>query len=159
MYRASRDEVEYILGDSIASLTDGDDHVEVSFERSATRTFDLVVGADGLHSITRRLTFGDEHEFLHFLGGYFAVFSVANYLGVERRMLSYAEPGRIAAVYPVWGSDQLRVVLLFRTPRELDYDRHDRAAPPRAGLGDGAGHAHHAASARRRPSMDHLVGR
>jgi len=65
---------------------------------------------------------------LHFLGGYFAVFSVANYLGVERRMLSYAEPGRIAAVYPVWGSDQLRVVLLFRTPRELDYDRHDRAA-------------------------------
>ena len=56
------------------------------------------------------------------------MFSVANYLGVERRMLSYAEPGRIAAVYPVWGSDQLRVVLLFRTPRELDYDRHDRAA-------------------------------
>ena len=136
VYRASRDEVEYILGDSIASLTDGDDHVEVSFKRSATRTFDLVVGADGLHSITRRLTFGDEQQFLHFLGGYFAVFSVANYLQLERRMLSYAEPGRIAAVYPVWGSDQLRVVLLFRTPRELDYDRHDRAAqiaPRRSG--------------------------
>jgi 2-polyprenyl-6-methoxyphenol hydroxylase-like FAD-dependent oxidoreductase len=128
VYGASRDEVEYILGDSIASLTDHDDHVEVSFERTAPRTFDAVVGADGLHSITRRLTFGDEQQFLHFLGGYFAVFSVANYLQLERRMLSYAEPGRIAAVYPVWGSDQLRVVLLFRTPRELDYDRHDRAA-------------------------------
>ena len=160
VYGASRDEVEYILGDSIASLTDHDDHVEVSFERTAPRTFDAVVGADGLHSITRRLTFGDEQQFLHFLGGYFAVFSVANYLQLERRMLSYAEPGRIAAVYPVWGSDQLRVVLLFRTPRELDYDRHDRAAqiaPRRSGRC--AGHAHHAASARRRPSMDRLVGR
>ena len=33
------------------------------------RTFDLIVGADGLHSITRRLVFGAEESFLRFLGG------------------------------------------------------------------------------------------
>jgi 2-polyprenyl-6-methoxyphenol hydroxylase-like FAD-dependent oxidoreductase len=131
VYEASRNDVEYILGDSIASLTDGGDHVEVTFEREAGRSFDLVVGADGLHSLTRRLIFGEEDQFLHFLGGYFAVFSVPNYLGLQEHMLSYAEPGQTVAAYPVWGTDQLRVLLLFRTPTELDYDRHDPAAQVR----------------------------
>src|SRR3954447_3406634 len=127
VYEASRGDVEYILGDSIATLTDGGDHVDVTFEGAAARTFDVVVGADGLHSNTRRLIFGGEQKLLNFLGGYFAVFSVPDYLGLRQRMLSYAQPGKTAAVYPVWGTDQLRVVLLFRTPIELDYDRHDRA--------------------------------
>src|SRR4051794_29149982 len=131
VYEASRGDVEYILGDSIATLTDGGDHVDVNFEGATARTFDVVVGADGLHSHTRRLIFGGEQQFLNFLGGYFAVFSVPNYLGVEQRMLSYAEPGKPAAVSPVWGIDQLRVVLLFRTPTELDYDRHDNATQVR----------------------------
>ena len=127
VYEASRDDVEYILGDSIATLTDNGDHVEVTFEGAEARTFDVVVGADGLHSHIRRLVFGGEKQFLNFLGGYFAAFSVPNYLGLQQRMVSYAQPGRTAAVYPVWGTDQLRVVLLFRTSSELDYDRHDRA--------------------------------
>ncbi len=128
VYEASRDDVEYVLGDSIRALTDNGDHVDVTFDGAGARTFDLVVGADGLHSITRRLVFGGEQQFLHFLGGYFAVFSVSDYLGLRQRMVSYAEPGKTAAVYPVWGTDQLRVVLLFRTPSELDDNRHDHAA-------------------------------
>jgi 2-polyprenyl-6-methoxyphenol hydroxylase-like FAD-dependent oxidoreductase len=40
------------------------------------RTFDLLIGADGLHTITRRLVFGPEESFLRFLGGYLAVFTV-----------------------------------------------------------------------------------
>jgi len=141
VYEASRNDVEYILDDSIASLIDGEDHVEVTFERAAGRTFDVVVGADGLHSLTRRLTFGEEDQFLRFLGGYFAVFSVPNYLGLQEHMVSYAEPGQTVAAYPVWGTDQLRVLLLFRTPTQLDYNRHDRAAQVRMvqGLYSGAG--------------------
>jgi hypothetical protein len=86
------------------------------------------------------LTFGEEDQFLHFLGGYFAVFSVPNYLGLQEHMLSYAESGQTVAVYPVWGTGQLRVLLLFRTLTELDYDRHDRAAQVRMvrGLYSGA---------------------
>lgn len=131
VYEASRNDVEYLLGDSIATLTDTGDRVAITFEREAARAFDVVIGADGLHSLTRRLTFGDEGQFLHFLGGYFAVFSVPNYLGLQQCMMSYAEAGQTVAVYPVWGTDQLRVLLLFRTPTELDYDRHDRAAQVR----------------------------
>ncbi len=140
VYEASRQQVEYILDDSIATLNDDGHQVDVTFEREAERSFDVVVGADGLHSLTRRLTFGGEDQFLHFLGGYFAVFSVPNYLGLQEHMLSYAEPGQTVAVYPVWGTDQLRVLLLFRTPTELDHNRRDRAAEVRMirGLYSGA---------------------
>lgn len=46
-YDAARDEVEYLFGDSITAIEhDG----TVSFEHSAARRFDIIVGADGLHS-------------------------------------------------------------------------------------------------------------
>lgn len=118
------DRVEYVTGDSVASLNDTGDRVEVTFERGELRSFDLVVGADGLHSVTRRLVFGDESD-LHFLGGYLAVFSVSNYLQLSDRMVAFSDVGRTAAVYPVHDTDQARVILLWRAPRLLDYDRHD----------------------------------
>ena len=89
------------------------------------------VWADGLHSITRRLVFGEEHHFLHFLGGYLAVFTVPNYLDLHQRMLGYGEVGRTAALYPVRGTSEARVILLWRTPTLHDYDHHDVAAQRR----------------------------
>jgi 2-polyprenyl-6-methoxyphenol hydroxylase-like FAD-dependent oxidoreductase len=120
--------VEYVFDDSIATIHDDGSGVEVTFERGDPRTFDLIVGADGLHSITRRLVFGPEESFLRFLGGYLAVFTVPNYLHLENRMVGLSVPGRTAALYPVGDRGQARVVLLWRTPRPHDYDRHDQDA-------------------------------
>jgi 2-polyprenyl-6-methoxyphenol hydroxylase-like FAD-dependent oxidoreductase len=125
LYARSRQHVEYLFDDSIASLDDTGSDIEVGFERGSSRTYDLVVGADGLHSVTRRLIFGPEKDFLRFLGGYLAVFSVPNYLSLTDRMLGFSAPERTAAVYPADGGAQLRVVLLWRTPSLHDYDRHD----------------------------------
>lgn len=56
-YDAAREDVEYLFGDSITALSpDG----EVTFEHAPPRRFDVVVGADGLHSNVRRLVFGEE---------------------------------------------------------------------------------------------------
>src|SRR5262245_17916596 len=74
LYTASRDQVEYLFDDSIAGIAQGDDGVEVTFERAAPRTFDLLVGADGLHSNVRRLAFGAESEFVRDLGAYVSIF-------------------------------------------------------------------------------------
>jgi 2-polyprenyl-6-methoxyphenol hydroxylase-like FAD-dependent oxidoreductase len=52
---ATQGEVEYIYGDSVARIDESDESVEVAFEQSAPRAFDLVIGADGLHSNVRRL--------------------------------------------------------------------------------------------------------
>jgi 2-polyprenyl-6-methoxyphenol hydroxylase-like FAD-dependent oxidoreductase len=125
LYDAARGEVEYVFNDSIATVDDDGSRVEVTFERGAPRTFDLLVGADGLHSTTRRLVFGPEELYLRFLGGYLAVFTVPNYLQLGNRMVSFNAPGRTAALYPVGGHSQARAVLLWRTPQLHDFDRHD----------------------------------
>lgn len=131
IYEAGRDDSEYLFGNSISSLEQTEHGVDVEFQHGSPRTFDLVVGADGLHSITRQLAFGQEGQFLNFLGGYLAVFTVPNYLDLHQRMLGYAEVGRTAAIYPVWETGQARVLLLWRTPTPHDYDRHDAAAQRR----------------------------
>src|SRR5690349_2830380 len=70
--------IETIFGDSVASIAQSADGAAVTFTTSGTRTFDLVVGADGLHSNVRQKAFGDEAQFLHDLGMYLCVFSVPN---------------------------------------------------------------------------------
>ena len=81
LHEATRDDVEYRFGDSIRTLDQDGDGVEVSFEHGLPRRFGLVVGADGLHSGVRRLVFGDEAPLRHYLGGYLGVFSLPNYRG------------------------------------------------------------------------------
>ena len=56
-YAAGRDDVEYLFGDSITAI---DHDGEVTFEHAPARRFDVIVGADGLHSNVRQLTFGEE---------------------------------------------------------------------------------------------------
>ena len=125
IYELARENIEYVFDDSIAGLQPSGIEVRATFERSAPRTFELVVGADGLHSTTRRLVFGPEQEFPRFLGGYLAVFTVPNYLNLTDRMMTSARPGRTAALYPVGEGAEARVVLLWRTPTPHDYDRHN----------------------------------
>ena len=60
LYGAARDEVEFIFDDSITDLAQGDDGVKAFFARASLGCFDLVVGADGLHSNVRAIAFGDE---------------------------------------------------------------------------------------------------
>jgi 2-polyprenyl-6-methoxyphenol hydroxylase-like FAD-dependent oxidoreductase len=72
-YDATRDEVEYVFGDSIISIAEDG---KVTFGHGPPRRFDLVIGADGLHSNVRRLVFGAETGFSTFIGAYLAVDSI-----------------------------------------------------------------------------------
>ncbi|MBN6058419.1 FAD-dependent monooxygenase [Nonomuraea sp. RK-328] len=109
---------EYVFGDSITSLTETPDGVHVTFERSAPRTFDLVIGADGIHSNVRRLAFGPESDYVEFLGHYYALAELPERFGPEPQM--YNEPGRMVAT----GGPKASVFFVFASPR-LDYDRYD----------------------------------
>jgi 2-polyprenyl-6-methoxyphenol hydroxylase-like FAD-dependent oxidoreductase len=125
LYQATRDDVAYRFGDSIRTLDQDGDGVEVTFEHGPPGRFGLVVGADGLHSGVRRLAFGDEAPFRHYLGGYLGVFSLPNYLGLDGRMVAYSAPGKTAAMYPVRQTSQARALFLFRAAEELQYDHRD----------------------------------
>ncbi|GIJ25613.1 FAD-dependent oxidoreductase [Micromonospora qiuiae] len=112
------DDVEYVFGDSIATLTPTGDRVEVAFERGKRRTFDLVVGADGLHSTVRRLAFGPESAHLRPLGHHIAIFSVPAELGEEGVELMHPAPGRSVGVYRTAGAAQSRALFLFPSPTD-----------------------------------------
>ncbi|MBV9321381.1 MAG: FAD-dependent monooxygenase, partial [Mycobacterium sp.] len=121
-YDAGRDHVEYVFGDSITAISpDG----EVTFERAAPRRFDLVVGADGLHSNVRRLVFGEDAGRTQFLGGYLAVVSVPKKLAHEGETTSHIGAGRLAAIYTAQPLDDARAVFMFRTEKELEYHYRD----------------------------------
>lgn len=124
---ATRDDVEYVFGDSIASLAEDEAGVDVTFERGAPRRFDLVIGADGLHSNVRRLVFGEERQFARFIGAYLAVISIPNYLQLHDHAVVLGGVGRMAAIYGSHTIDDARAVFLFRSPRELDVHHRDVA--------------------------------
>jgi len=116
LYERTKDSCEYVFGDSVTSLTDTEGGVHVTFERGAPRTFDLVVGADGIHSNIRRLAFGPEQDYVHDSGHYYAL---AN-LDVAGEGLMYNEPGRMVAV----GGPKAQSFFVFAAPK-LTYDRYD----------------------------------
>lgn len=120
-YRAGRDDVEYLFGDTITSISaDGD----VTFEHNPPRRFDVVVGADGLHSGVRRLTFG-ANVAESFLGGYLSVVSVPKDLARDGEMTGYLKPGHMAGIYTADHLDDARAVFIFRPTQPLDYDYRD----------------------------------
>ncbi|MEV0201336.1 FAD-dependent monooxygenase [Nonomuraea sp. NPDC050691] len=121
---ATRDDVEYVFDDSVTSV--GDDGL-VTFERGEARRFDLVVGADGLHSNVRRLVFGPEAAYARWVGAYLAVATVPDYRGLDGRMEGITGVGRMAGLYSAAHLDGARALFLFRTPGQLDYHHRDTA--------------------------------
>ena len=123
---ATRAGTEYVFGDSIATLHDDGAGVDVTFESGEERRFDLVIGADGMHSTVRRLAFGPEESMRRPLGGYLAVFSMPDVLDLGDGMVAHFSVDRIVAGYGVHQTGQTRAGFLFRTPHELHYDYRDK---------------------------------
>jgi 2-polyprenyl-6-methoxyphenol hydroxylase-like FAD-dependent oxidoreductase len=123
-YQATRQTTEYIFDDSIAGMQESGTGVDVLFERSGRRHFDLVVGADGLHSNVRSLGFGPEADFVRHLGCYLAIFTVPNYLPLDHSGLYYGTVGKKVGLFS--GGDQQEAVASFYFAAEpLQYARQD----------------------------------
>ncbi|GII42096.1 FAD-dependent monooxygenase [Planotetraspora phitsanulokensis] len=121
---------EYVFGDSIARIEQDEDGVRVEFERGRPRTFDLVVGADGLHSTVRRLAFGPEAEFIHHLGTYVSVFTTENILDLDNWQVWIRDGHAGGGIYPTRDNTELRVNLGFES-EPVDYDHRDLDAQRR----------------------------
>ena len=97
---------------------------EVTFERAPARAFDLVVGADGLHSNVRALAFGDEAQFVRHLGLYLAIFTIPNDLGLDHWQLIHAVPGKSVTITSARENTEARAIFFFASP-PLTYDYRD----------------------------------
>lgn len=114
LYDLTRDgSIRYMFNDSIALLSDGGTGMSVTFESGATEYYDVVIGADGIHSSTRRLIFGPEEPFSHYLGYCYNGFTMPNFLGLSHESLTYTTPGRYAVLSAVKNSPTLHAFLIF----------------------------------------------
>ncbi|MCR6481938.1 FAD-dependent monooxygenase [Amycolatopsis sp. OK19-0408] len=120
LYERTAENCEYLFGDTITSLTETPDGVDVTFANARPRRFDLVVGADGIHSNVRRLAFGPEADYVNFLGHYYALAELGEQVAEGQDAVMYNEPGRMVAV----GGPKASGFFVFASP-ELDYDRTD----------------------------------
>jgi 2-polyprenyl-6-methoxyphenol hydroxylase-like FAD-dependent oxidoreductase len=113
LYDDTRDSVEYLFGDRIADLTQDADGVDVTFASGGRRRFDLVIGADGLHSALRGMVFGPRERYVRHLGLVLAYYSVPNEFGLDRWLLDYQESGRSAGLRPIRDATQAIAMLCF----------------------------------------------
>jgi 2-polyprenyl-6-methoxyphenol hydroxylase-like FAD-dependent oxidoreductase len=125
--------IETIFGDQIASLEQDARQVRVTLEHGSPRTFDLVIGADGVHSRVRRLVFGEDAQFEHYLGFKVAAFDAPGYRPRDELIyIMYTEVGRQVARFAMRGD---RTMFLFTwkdanpaLPRSLEEQRRELRA-------------------------------
>ena len=122
LYEATQLDTEYIFNDSIAALEDDGTSVKVTFERAAARSFDLVIGADGLHSNVRRLAFGPEELFIERLGTYAAIFTVPNFLDLDYWQTWHYGDNTMVGVYSARNNTEARAMVGFmEADLRIDY--------------------------------------
>lgn len=125
------------FGESITELHDDGRGVDVLFASDEQARYDLVVGADGLHSATRRLIFGPETQFLRHLGFYTALANLPHYRATGAANPIYNFPGHLAGI--VTYRDVALAVLTFRSSW-IDYDYQDLDAQKRILTNEFGGH-------------------
>jgi 2-polyprenyl-6-methoxyphenol hydroxylase-like FAD-dependent oxidoreductase len=123
-YQATCGKCEYIFGNSIAGIQESGAGVDVQFQSGGRRTFDLVVGADGLHSKVRSLAFGEEASYVRYLGYYVSIFTIPNYLNLDRSGLYYGAPGKKVGIFSGGDRREAKASFFFAT-EPLQFDRHD----------------------------------
>ncbi|MFB9328298.1 FAD-dependent monooxygenase [Paenibacillus aurantiacus] len=124
LHNLTKDTIRYVWGDSITDMQETKEGVRVQFAHHAPQTFDAVIGADGLHSHVRKLTFGDESQFKRSLGCYISVFTTSNYLNLDYCQQLYTMPGKTVGMYSARHNAEAKGMFVFKSA-PLQYDRHD----------------------------------
>jgi 2-polyprenyl-6-methoxyphenol hydroxylase-like FAD-dependent oxidoreductase len=126
LYRASRIRARYIFGDSIAVMSQTDTGVDVTFGRRPPQTFDAVIGADGMHSNVRRLTFGHESQFIRHLGPYAAIWDLPQTdMFASGAGFMYTHPGRSVMIERPVDKGAAKAFLTFGHSAPGTVNRHD----------------------------------
>ncbi|MBB5394800.1 FAD-dependent monooxygenase [Mucilaginibacter sp. AK015] len=115
--------VEFLFSDRIMALKETKDNMLVTFKNAAPRAFDLVFGCDGSHSGTRKVWFGPEQDFAHFMGAYFSISIVPALLVKERTMQTFSVPYKSVMLNAYNGKTD--IIFIFLAENEIPYDYRD----------------------------------
>lgn len=126
LYEALADRVEVRFTSSLAAIESKDERVDVTFADGAQESFDLLVGADGVHSQTRELIFGPEQQFSHFLGYMVASYALPDHYGIGHTWHMYTEPGRLAGAYGSLQEEEIFTFFFYHLARPEHVAREQR---------------------------------
>jgi 2-polyprenyl-6-methoxyphenol hydroxylase-like FAD-dependent oxidoreductase/outer membrane protein OmpA-like peptidoglycan-associated protein len=130
LFDAVKERLPIVFDERLQSLQQQPQGVDVVLERGGAQSFDLVIGADGVHSRVRELVFGARESFEHYLGHYTASFTV-DAVGEEPTLATFASPGRRVAVYPL-ADGRRAAAFMFARRSEIEGVESDRGAQVRA---------------------------
>lgn len=120
-----KDRATFVFGDRITGLRETEAGAWVTFKHGSPRSFDLVLGCDGIHSGVRKLCFGEEAQFVHFLQQYFSI-TIVDKLLIERDTAQlFNEPGRAVMLNAY--KNKTDIIFGFFTEAELTYDYRDES--------------------------------
>ena len=125
LFEKIKDTTEVLFGDEIVGLQERPNDVRVQFKNAAERHFDLVIGADGLHSQVRSLIFGAQNRFERPLGYLVAAFEACGYRPRDDDFyVIYSAPGRMLVRFALHGDRTLFLFVLAadieRVPATMD---------------------------------------
>jgi 2-polyprenyl-6-methoxyphenol hydroxylase-like FAD-dependent oxidoreductase len=123
-YDAVREDVNYLFGVRVTHLDDDGERVNVTFSDASTGSYDVVIGADGLHSGVRGLVFGPEEQYVTQLGQCFGFFDIKNHLRLDHLGMACALSGR-TAVLQATDPDKPARASFYLTDPQLDFDYRD----------------------------------
>ena len=126
LYEALDQSVEVRFGRFVEHIEAGPDTVVVTFNDGTTESFDLLIGADGVHSRTRALVFGPEEQFSRYLGYTIACYPTSDRYGIGQTFQMYNEPGRMAAAYCTPVAGNLLLFFMYQAGRREHVPREQR---------------------------------
>jgi len=116
LFEKVKGSTECMFGDEIVQQQDATDGVRVRLKQAGERRFDLVVGADGLHSTVRQLAFGPAPQFEKYLGYTVAAFEATGYRPRDENVyLMYGQPGRMVGRFTLH-NDRTLFLFVFAAP-------------------------------------------
>ncbi|QNK63923.1 FAD-dependent monooxygenase [Pedobacter sp. PAMC26386] len=126
LFETIGNQVKYIFDDTILTIDQDNEGVNVTFAHAATQRFDLIIGADGIRSNVRRLIFGSDDKFIRYLGHYVAIFTMPNYFELDHREMIFQHEGTPLSVCIVKDKNaEARTYLGFNSDEPLHYDYRD----------------------------------
>nr|WP_295921876.1 FAD-dependent monooxygenase [uncultured Dyadobacter sp.] len=120
LFDTVKDDCEFIFNNSITAVSETANDIQVTFRDGTRRAFDLIVGCDGIHSIVRKLWFGHEEKYTHFLGQYFSITIVNKLLIKPNTAQMYNVPNKAVMLNAY--NNKTDIILCFRSDEEIEYD-------------------------------------